>query len=233
MTTKLPGHRQVEHEDPLDHAVAAFQNFLTQHWQMLAIGVLVIATAVIATGLIGRNRAATSGEAVDLWSRATRDAEQGDYGAALEVARTLEDRYGGTSSGKSAILIRAEALAGLGRQEEAAAAYREAADALSGDPMQLTAARRGLAVVLEDTDRPAEAAAIYESLAAEGTPAGARVFDLRAAARAYHVAGDTPKALALLDDLIERYEGSEERLVLDQVHLARVSKAEWTHAATP
>jgi hypothetical protein len=85
-----------------------------------------------------------------------------------------------------------------------------------------------LAVTRENAGLFAEAAPLYEELAQSAQPPGGRVYDLRAAARCHHLAGDDAKAVTLLETLVDRYaHQTDNRMISDQVHLAQVAIAEW------
>jgi tetratricopeptide (TPR) repeat protein len=74
------------------------------------------------------------------------------YTDALETLREIDD--------PEALPLRAQALSGLGRAEEAEAAYR---DWLEENPDDLTA-QLGLAQVLDRLDRPDEALSLYQGI---------------------------------------------------------------------
>jgi tetratricopeptide (TPR) repeat protein len=225
VSTKGLSQQQLQGDE--DHHLVALQEFLRQRWQVLAIGVLVIVTGVVAAGLVSRSRKSSEAEAHALWFRAQEDVIYGEYAAALEAAKVLDDRFSGTPSGKKAALIRGDALAAQGNLAEARTAYEQAMKTFSSDPILSTSAKRGLAVVLENEGDLARAAQLYEELGRGAFPEGGRVFDLRAAARCHRAAGANDQALAVLNEIVTTYEASEERVARDQVHLAKVAIAEW------
>jgi len=226
VSTKGLSQEQLHGED---HHAAAIQEFLRSRWQVLAIGALVVGIAVVATGIISSSRKASEAEAHAIWYRAQQAVILGEYGPALEAAKILDDQHSGTPSGRKAILIKADALLGQGNAAEAKPAYEEAARRFSGDPVLLTSAKRGLAVVLENQGSLEEAAKLYEDLAGTAEPAGGRLFDLRSAARCYHAQGNDERATGILEKLVAQYETSEDRVARDQVHLAKVALAEWRY----
>lgn len=204
--------------------------FVERHWRSALVGVLILLTIVVAGMFIARSRADAEEQAQVYWLRAQQDVGAGEYASALEYANSLIDEHGGTVSGKRAYVIKGDALAGLGRQDEALEAYRKGAEVLDGDPVLYAAARRGEATMLDNLGRHAEAAAIYEPLAETSEPPGLRIFDLKDAARNRADAGDTAAAIALYQKLIDRYESTDDRTDAQEVHLAKVAIAELRYA---
>jgi tetratricopeptide (TPR) repeat protein len=231
VATKRITREDVRSTDSIESSYERAQAFAERHWRTGLVAVLILLTVVVAGMFISRSRADAEARAHVYWLRAQQDVTSGEYASALEYAGTLVRDHGGTVSGKRASLIRADALAGLGRQEEALSAYEEATSALADDPVLHAAALRGQATMLENLGRHAEAAAIFEPLAETSEPPGLRLFDLKAAARNRAAAGDTAAAIALYQTLVERYEDSTDRTDVQEVHLAKVAIAELRYAA--
>lgn len=214
-------------ESSYDRAVT----FLQDYWRSILVGLLILLTGIVAVMFVMRSRADAEQRAHVYWLRAQQDEAAGEYASALEYANTLLSEHGGTTSGRRAAIIKGDALAGLGRYDEALAAYGTASERLDGDPLLETAALRGQAAMLENLGRHREAAMIWEPLAESATPVGGRVFDLKNAARNLAAAGDTAAAIAAYERLIERYGDSTDRIHVQEVHLAKVAAAELRYAA--
>ena len=86
------------------------------------------------------------------------------------------------------------------------------------------AARAHLAMALENTGKPAEAAAEYLK-AAELAPEAFRKIDaLLSAARSYRLSGKTTEAVAVLSDLIKKYPKETAGIAEAEVRLAEITK---------
>ena len=178
-----------------------------------------------------RSRASAEAKAQTLWLQAQEDLINGQTAAAMDLTNSLLDRHGTTASGKRALLLKADILTAQGNLGEAEGFYERAAGELGGDPLLVTSARRGLAVLYENRGDLAAAAAIYEELGLSGHPEGGRLFDLKAAGRCYSAAGDVPKAIAAYEALVDGYGDSHDRVARDYVHLSKVAIAELRHGS--
>lgn len=227
MATKQVPQTEVP-EEQLGDTMQHVQEILVAHWQKLVIGILVIAAVVVGVGMMMNAQSKKGQEAQALWLRAQQELLAGQNASALDIAGSVVDRFAGTEAARRSRIVMADAQANLGQTAEAMATFEQAVSEVSGDPILLTSARRGLAVTHENAGQFTEAASIYETLAETAEPPGGRLYDLRAAARCHHLAGDDARAVELLRTLIDRYEhDTSNRMTTDQVHLARVAIAEW------
>jgi predicted negative regulator of RcsB-dependent stress response len=227
VATKHVPQTQVPEEEHLGDTLQHVQEIIVAHWQKLVIGVLVVAAVVVGIGMAVGAQGKKEQEAQALWLRAQQNLLAGQNASALELASTVRDRFAGTESARRSLILIADAQANLGQTGEAMATYERAMNEID-DPILATSARRGLAVTRENAGLFAEAAPLYEELAQSAQPPGGRVYDLRAAARSHHLAGDDAKAVTLLQTLVDRYaHQTDNRMITDQVHLARVAIAEW------
>jgi predicted negative regulator of RcsB-dependent stress response len=223
VATKRVSHQEIDVHPDTGRERA--EEWITKYWRH-ALGLF----AVVCLGLIGfqimkGNSAKAEREAHGLWIRAQKDVTEAKYASALELANQIRDRHPNTPSGKRALIVRADALLGSGDLTGARAAYEDAT-AKVDDPILQTSAKRGLAVLLEESGDAGSAATIYRDLGDTAEPSGGRVFDLASAARTYAAAGQHAEAISALETLISTHESASERAVIDQVHLARVHMEE-------
>lgn len=218
--------RNVVSDDPIESSYQRVHDFAEKHWRVVVIAAAVIVVAVVASMLVLRARSSAEATAQTLWLRAQDDLMIGETASAMDVTNELLNRHGGTPSGQRALLLKADILAAQGDLAEAERFYRQAIDKLQGDALLATSARRGLAVLLENKGDLSGAAAIYDGIGRTGEPEGGRIFDLRAAGRCYAALGESDKAIAAYQAIVDRYEGDLDRVARDYVHLAKVAIAE-------
>ncbi len=102
-------------------------------------------------------------------------------------------------------LTRADALLALGDTEDALAAYQTFLEQHKKAGVTRNSALRGEAAALEDLGRYAEAARLHETLAREVSHGNLVAIDLLGAARCLALAGDTERARALYQEVLDDY----------------------------
>jgi len=195
--------------DPLMDRTAETADFIAQHTRTLVFG--LIALVVLAAGIAFYRTA--SRRAQESAAGVLADARIDYSRNALEpAAARLDDlmaSMGGTRAGRQGLLLYGNIRYDQGRYDEAESFYRDALKHYADDPFFGPIARRGLAASLENQDKFAEAAAVYQALAdaAEGDdPMQANY--LLAVARNRRLAGDTPQALEIYESVSKDPEAS-------------------------
>lgn len=129
-------------------------------------------------------------------------------GRVLELAEDLLARYGRSGAAPEARYYRGLALAGLGRTDEARAAFE---DLLRRDPRDFLAplARMQLARMLESAGQPADALAHYEALTADSRIRFPREEGLLGVARCQEALGRKEDALKTYRRIVSDFPDSD------------------------
>jgi tetratricopeptide (TPR) repeat protein len=148
----------------------------------------------------------------------------GQFQESLDHANSIRSQFPGSRGAVMADYVGAKAQMQLGLFVDAERAFRDYLKESSKEPFFEQAAQHGLAASLEGQRRFAEAAQMYEDLAAEA-PEGLVDQTLLDAARAHELSGSLEQARSLLETVIQK-DGIESRR-------ARVQLAGLEAAANP
>jgi len=162
-----------------------------------AVGLVVVAGL---GGLLWQSSERSKAERAERAFFEAQAATQAGPAATERAMRPLTTRYAGTAGGAQAALLLVQSLYDQGKYQEGLAVLDR-----SDMPAEFAAGGRLLrAAGLEGAGRPAEAAKVYEQLAAEEGIVARRRDELRAAAaRAYQLAGDRAAALRLWQQIVQ------------------------------
>ena len=210
-------------EDQLQTVYAHSSVFFDKYRTQVIGG--AIAVVVLLAGVIGYNtwRSSQAAEAQQLLGAILNEYQQGNYDAALDGTDTtpglleIADQYGSLPSGRQATFLAADALFQLGRMEEAMEMFK----AYKGDGLLKASALAGQGAILEP-EKPAEAAAMYESAAKEDPTEASAPGYLLDAARAYAAAGEAEKAQSVLQRVIDEFDEAPEAMTA-QIEIGRVT----------
>ncbi len=176
----------------------------------LAVALVVVVLGVVA--FLGW-RASRNDEATDKLADSVALFETGQFEQALRTdgarmgLKDIADNYGGTKAGNLAHYYAASSLYELKRYDEAKTYF----DAFDGDGTLLgPAADAGLAAILENQNKPAEAAAAYVEAADAADSPLFTPMHLLSAARAYIAAKRPDDARRVLDRIEADYATSPE-----------------------
>jgi len=168
-----------------------------------AVGVLVVA---IGGGALWRNAMARKETAArSTLAEASASYWSGDYPKTIQLSDQVLAEAGGTGAAVDAKRMKADALFWQGSFDSAATLYGEVLRAQPSNTPMATAVEQSLAFALESNKEYAKAAGHYESVA-QDAPDRANAADFwLAAARAHRLAGDTAKAQALYEKVVNEY----------------------------
>lgn len=203
MATKKLTKRQLK-EDPVMTTAFRWVGFTEQHLRalLIAIGAVLVVAGLFYFVRQGRSSAERS--AATRLAQARAEIQQGNIESAMTMVDQILDRSGGTNSGREALLLRADGALLLGKNEEAIEHYGRFLRQ-EKDPVLRASALRGLAGALEQSGQAARAAESYLEAGRQNAIGGEAAYDLMAAARAYRMAGDHAKAIALYEEIVEKH----------------------------
>lgn len=152
----------------------------------------------------------------------------GQYQNCVDLANQLQNNYGGTRAAILADYVKGKAQLQLGSYQEAEQSFRSYLDKSSKAPFYEKSAQLGLAASLEGQSRYSEAAERYQTLAGHLIENEADEAML-CSARAYRLAGDTEKARAVLQGVIDKGQPSarQARIELAVLNAAGVTTPLW------
>ena len=168
----------------------------------------VVGGIVLLIGGLAWYRSANAraeGEATRILAEASTNYWQGNYARTIQLSDQVIEGFGSTRAATDARRMKGDALFWEGSFDSAATMYREALDRDKRDSPVRTAVKQSLAYALESGQKPAEAAKLYEELAADA-PNRATAADLyMAAGRAHASANHLDEAKKLYTKVATEY----------------------------
>jgi tetratricopeptide (TPR) repeat protein len=204
LTRQRLSKRQIK-EDPLVTYVGKARTWTTANLRRLLIAGGVVVLVIASVSAMRNARSSQEAQASTQLSQAQYHLWGGNLQQAIDLADDIIQRWPGTRSAETAQLVRGDALLGNGDADGALAAYQAFLAKQKGDGAERSAALRGEAAALEDAGRYAEAAQRYESLARQVDQGDLVAIDLVAAARCYSRSGDSGRARALYQEVLDDY----------------------------
>jgi tetratricopeptide (TPR) repeat protein len=206
--------RKALRQDPLLNFTSRAMEYVSTH-ATLVLGVAAGAAAlVVLITLWSHGRQEKTSTADMRASSVVAAFSAGQFDTALQMADAILSSHPGTRGAVIASYIKGKAQLQLGKAAEAEQSFRSYLAASGKAPFFETAAQQALAATLETEGRYAEAAEMYQTLAAkleEPLAVDARLD----AARAYRLAGSTDRAKALLQELQEKESATSRRVRIE------------------
>jgi tetratricopeptide (TPR) repeat protein len=209
-------------DDPVLEQIQRGVAFAEHNARWLIAGAVVVIAAVVGGVALHRASLRSASEANQFLVEAQAAYLQGNYSAAESQLKEMLQSYGRSSAAAGAQLTMGDVLLAQGRADEALKAYEAAAARGGKDPLVAAGAERGRGASLEDLSRFADASQAFEKAAGLGTLG--QVADLISAGRTALLAGDAPRAKALLDRA-KQADKTSENLADINTWMARVDAA--------
>ncbi len=172
----------------------------------IVLGVLGgIIVLVGGLAFVQNSNARAEAEAGRILAEASTNYWQGGYTRTIQLADQVIEGFGSTRAANDARRMKADALFWEGAFDSAATLYQEVLDRDKRDSAIRTAVQQSLAYALESAKKPAEAAKLYEELAADA-PTRTIAADLyMAAGRAHTAANQVDQAKKLYAKVANEY----------------------------
>ncbi len=202
MTEKMT--KEELREDPVLSGLLKAKNFIQTKGTWIAIVLAVALIAVIAAQIMQRSQQRSEQQAAVLLLDGESQSMNGNAAEAFRKFKEAADRFGGTPSGRVAILRAADCQLELGGLDEAKRLYEQFLSRGSKDGLLRASALRGLAGVLDSQGQHEQAAAKFiEAAGIAESPL--RPDDLVSAGNALMDAGKHDQAQDAFRQVIEKY----------------------------
>jgi predicted negative regulator of RcsB-dependent stress response len=208
-------------EDPVLDAVMRAGQFFREKAMVLIIALVVMAAGLVVLRLVRGGRERAERQAAVVLMAGENQYNQGGTAEALNQFRQAADRWGGTPSGRIAMLRAADLQLELGNLDEARRGYERFLDG-AAEGILRASGLRGLASTLDSMGQKEEAARRFtEASEIESNPL--RADDLLSAGNALLDAGKGTEARAAYEKLIATFpEHPRVREAREMIEMAKV-----------
>lgn len=169
------------------------------------VGVGVVLVVAVGAFLWSRGNERKETEARATLAEASTAYWSGNYVRTVQLADQVIADAGGTKASIDATRMKADALFWQGSFDSAATLYREVLSRDKADSPMRTAVQQSLAFSLESKKDYAEAAKLYEEIAAKAPDRPNAADFYVASGRAWRLAGDRAKASAMFAKVADEY----------------------------
>ena len=192
--------RQIK-EDKFTTFVLTSKQQLSENWQFLVIGVVIVALAIFAVGYYFDSRSSWKVEGSDMFARAMMEYRSGDRQVAITTFEQILADYGSHTVAEESRFLLGSINFELRNYPEATRYWEEFLAKHKGNQLKRAAALAGVASCLENQGDNAAAATKYTE-AVQEFPAGPLSAQYHAGAmRNFLLAGDIESARQQLDEL--------------------------------
>ncbi|RJP81224.1 MAG: hypothetical protein C4524_02370 [Candidatus Zixiibacteriota bacterium] len=181
-------------EDKLVTNLLKARTFVETRQKYILVAVGAVVAVIILISLWSQSKAKSDSQAAFELTQALHQGQGSNPGAMADRFTQIADRYSGTQAGDDALFFVAQMKAMDKKPEEALQAYDEYLRQGDRSGLHYPAALAGKASVLEDLQRPREAAEFYVKAANYRSDWYASPLYRLDAGRAFRAAGDTAKA---------------------------------------
>jgi tetratricopeptide (TPR) repeat protein len=192
-------------QDPLVTYAYLAWDWLQKKWRIVAGVAGAIVAVVLVTVFIQRANARAEADARATLAEASTSYWQGDYVRTIQLADQVLEGFQTTRAANDARRMKGDALFWQGAFDSAATFYREyLAKDRTESPMR-TAVQQSLAFALESAGKYAEAAPLYEEIAAKAPDRTTAADFYLSAARAHQLANQVDAARKLYEKVATEY----------------------------
>jgi TolA-binding protein len=199
-------------QDTFIDLLARVTDLTERYAREIAIGIGVIILIVVSAISYARYKDQKNERAVSALAEARialSDTTASGKGRVSELLRKVMDNFGGTASGKEAIILLANIAYDAQRYDEARSLYERYVDKDGENDLLMYAARMGIAACLEQQGKYTEAAEAYRHVAEKGGKAFYAPTALIHAARCFQLVGKRDDAAQILQRIMKDYPGSQ------------------------
>jgi len=194
-------------EDKVLTAVKEFKEYAQDNSQSLIILGVVLVAAIVGATMWKNSRAQSEQNAALASAQAQRLYYAGEFSGALSMFEEVESKYGSTHAAKSVALFLGNCQLSAGNPAAAEASFRKFLGKAGNNPIDSSAAHRGIGAALFDQGKAAEAGAEYKQAAQiEGNPLA--VDDWMSAGLAFATAGQSSEAESAYGTVVDDFVGS-------------------------
>lgn len=208
MRTKVKLTKQKIKEDKFTNYMLQSREWFLANWQVVSIVAAAVIVVIVGAVYFFGMQKGKEAESLDRLNRAVAEARRQNYQVAILELRSIVDNYGG-SVGGMALFNLANAYYESRNYDEALNAYQQYADKYRQDKLMTSSAIAGAGACLENKqqyqpagDKFLEALKFYPD-----SPAAPDYY--LSAIRNYVSAGDRGKVDSLLDEMKEKFPGTE------------------------
>jgi len=194
--------RQIK-EDKFTTFVLTSKQQLSENWQFLVIGVVIVALAIFAVGYYFNSRTSWQSEGSDMFARAMMEYRSGDRQVAITTFEQILVDYGSHTVAEEARFLLGSVNFEMRNYAEATRYWEEFLAKHKANKLRRAAALAGVASCLENQGDNAAAAAKYDEALQEFPSGPLNAYYHESAMRNFLLAGDIDSARQQLDELKE------------------------------
>lgn len=196
-------------EDPLVTYYFKTLDFIQAHSQKFYIGAVALLAIIFIIIMLGRSKRNAELAASEALARANYQLSQNQTQEAIDILLNMVDNYSGTESAEKGVYLLGKAYFEKGEYEKAQQYFERYIDDYGDDPILLGGAYSGLGASLEQQEKFAEAAKVYEEGANKLEKNFLAPRLLMKAGRCYRKANQFAKAKSCYQKILDDYADSE------------------------
>lgn len=208
MRTKVKLTKQKIKEDKFTNYMLQSREWFLVNWQVVSIAAAAVIVVIVGAVYFFGMQEGKEAESLDRLNRAVAEARRQNYQVAILELKSIADSYGG-SVGGLALFNLANAYYESKNYDEALNAYQQYADKYRQDKLMTSSAIAGAGACLENKQQfqPAGEKFLDALKFYPESPAAPDYY--LSAIRNYVSAGDRGKVDSLLDEMKEKFPGTE------------------------
>ncbi|SYZ73666.1 hypothetical protein TRIP_C30103 [Candidatus Zixiibacteriota bacterium] len=211
MRTKVKLKKQQIKEDKFTTFMLQSREWLTDNWQVFAIGLAVVVVLIAAGFYYFKMQSDKAQQAGDRLAKAIAELRQQNFQVAILDLKDLADNYSGSVKARAQFDL-ANAYYDNKSYDDAITQYQKYIDEVHSDPLTTASAMAGVAACLENKQQFLAAGDKFAETVKAFPDSPAEPEYLVGAVRNYVAAGDSQKADSLVTVINSKFPGSDFQL---------------------